>query len=287
MEGRRFRPSRACDAVKLAGAVAVVTGSSSGIGRSTALAFAAEGAGVVLAARRIGMLEEVSSLIAGRGQRALPVACDVSDLPQVEDLQRRTQEALGRCDVLVNNAGIPGGGPFVELSMEQIERIAKVNYLGVLYCTKVFLPMMLSAGRGHVVNVASLAGRFAVPGSSVYSSTKHAVVAFSEALYYELASSGIVVTAINPGLVATEGFPHRDAVKAGRKVLPPDDVARLIVRVVKDGIGPERSIPRWMAALQAFRVLTPGLYRFGLKQVTKRALRPTRARENGFGQGKD
>jgi short-subunit dehydrogenase len=234
----------------------------------------------VLAARREDKLEELAEVIGRRGRRALPVACDVSDLAQVQKLQRKTEEAFGRCDVLVNNAGIPGGGPLAELSMEQIQRVAGVNYLGVLYCTKVFLPRMLGAGHGHIVNVASLAGRFAVPGSSVYSSTKHAVVAFSEALYYELAPSGIVVTAINPGLVATEGFPHRDAVEAGRKVMPPDDVARLIVRVVKEGIGPERSIPRWMAALQAFRVLAPPVYRFGLKQVTKRTLRPTRAGES-------
>jgi short-subunit dehydrogenase len=265
--------------MNLDGAVTVVTGASSGIGRSTALAFAAEGADVVLAARRQDMLEDVATLIAQRGRRALAVPCDVSDLVQVEELQRRTAETFGRCDVLVNNAGIPGGGPFAELSMEQIERIARVNYLGVLYCTKVFLPMMLALGHGHVVNVASLAGRFAVPGSSVYSSTKHAVVAFSEALYYELGPRDIVVTAINPGLVATEGFPHRDALKAGRKVMSPDDVARLIVRVVKEGIGPERSIPRWMAALQAFRVLAPPVYRFGLRQVTRRTLRPTRAGE--------
>jgi len=263
--------------MNVAGAVTVVTGASSGIGRSTALAFATAGADVVLAARRQDKLEEVAAQIAQRGRRALAVPCDVSDLAQVQELHRRTERAFGRCDVLVNNAGIPGGGPFAELSMEQIERIARVNYLGVLYCTKVFLPMMLAAGRGHVVNMASLAGRFAVPGSSVYSSTKHAVVAFSEALYYELGPSGVLVTAINPGLVATEGFPHRDALEAGRKVMSPDDVARLVTRVVKEGIGPERSIPRWMAALQAVRVLAPPVYRFGLRQVTRRTLRPTRA----------
>jgi short-subunit dehydrogenase len=265
--------------VDVPGALVVVTGASSGIGRSTAHAFAAAGADVVLAARREDKLEELATLIQQQGRRALPVACDVSDLSQVERLRARTEETFGRCDVLVNNAGVPGGGPFAELTMEQIQRIAGVNYLGVLYCTKVFLPMMLAARRGHVVNVASLAGRFAVPGSSVYSSTKHAVVAFSEALYYELAPLGIAVTSVNPGLVATEGFPHQDAIEAGRKVMPPHDVARLIVRVVREGIGPERSIPRWMAALQAFRILTPPLYRFGLRQVTKRTLRPTRAGE--------
>jgi len=271
--------------VNLGGAVAVVTGASSGIGRSTALAFAARGADVVLAARREDKLQEVATLVAQRGRKAASVRCDVSDLEQVRELQRKTEEAFGRCDVLVNNAGIPGGGPFAELTMEQIERIARVNYLGVLYCTKVFLPMMLEARRGHVVNVASLAGRFAVPGASVYSSTKHAVVAFSEALYYELGSKGILVTAVNPGLVTTEGFPHRDAVDAGRKVMSSDEVARLIVRVVDEGIGPERSIPRWMAALQAFRVLAPPVYRFGLKQVTKRRLRPTRATEQAGPNG--
>lgn len=265
--------------MNLAGAVAVVTGASSGIGRSTSLALAAEGCDVVLAARRESLLEEVATHVRQRGRRALPVTCDVSDLAQVAELQHRAEETFGRCDVLVNNAGIPGGGPFAQLSIEQIQRIAGVNYLGVLYCTKLFLPMMIAAGRGHVVNVASLAGRFAVPGASVYSSTKHAVVAFSEALYYELAPSGIVVTAVNPGLVATEGFPHHDALEAGRKVMSADAVARLIVRVVKDDIGPERSIPRWMAALQAFRVLTPPLYRFGLRQVTRRTMRPTRAGE--------
>ena len=155
--------------VHLSGSVAVVTGASSGIGRATALALADRGADVVLAARREAMLQDVATLIRQRGRRAEPVPCDVSDLAQVQTLQRRTEEAFGRCDVLVNTAGIPGGGPFAELTMEQIERIARINYLGVLYCTKVFLPMMLSARRGHVVNVASLAGRFAVPGSSVYS----------------------------------------------------------------------------------------------------------------------
>jgi short-subunit dehydrogenase len=88
-----------------------------------------------------------------------------------------------------------------------------------------------------------------------------------------------VVTAVNPGLVATEGFPHRDALEAGRKVMSPDDVARVIIRVIKEGIGPERSVPRWLAGLQAVRVLAPPLYRFGLKRVTKRTIRPTRVDE--------
>jgi short-subunit dehydrogenase len=262
--------------VELTGAVVVVTGASAGIGRATALAFARKGSSVVLAARREHLLEEVADEIRAHGRRALVVRCDVSEWDQVLALASRTVDDFGRCDVLVNNAGIPGGGAFADLSIEQIERVARVNYLGVLYCTKAFLPTMLGAGRGHIVNVASVAGRFAVPGASVYTSTKHAVVAFSEALHYEVGPRGLRVTAINPGLVATEAFPHHEAIERGRLVMQPDTVARVIVRVVERGIAPERSIPRWLAALQAFRVLTPPLYRLGLRQVA-RGRRSTRA----------
>jgi uncharacterized protein len=262
--------------VELAGTVVVVTGASAGIGRATALAFARKGSNVVLAARRERLLKELAEEIRAHGRRALVVTCDVSEWEQVVALASRTVDEFGRCDVLVNNAGIPGGGPFAELSIEQIERVARVNYLGVLYCTKALLPMMLEAGRGHVVNVASMAGRFAVPGASVYTSAKHAVVAFSEALHYEVAPRGLLVTAVNPGLVATEAFPHREAIEHGRLVMQPEAVAKVIVRVVERGIAPERSIPRWLAALQAFRVLTPPLYHFGLRQVARKR-RSTRA----------
>jgi len=236
---------------------------------------------VVLSARRVQLLDELAAEIAEKGGSAMPVVCDVAELDEVRELHRRTMEAFGRADVLVNNAGVPGGGAFADLTVEQVERIVRVNFLGVLYGTKVFLPDMLEAGRGHVVNVASLAGRFAVPGSAVYSGTKHAVVAFCESLNYEVAPRGVKVTAVNPGLVETETFPHRDAIDQGRRVLQPDAVAELIVRVVERGIAPERSIPRVLAAMQLFRVLTPRLYRWGVRQAVQRGMRATRAGEAG------
>ncbi len=260
----------------LRGAVAVVTGASSGFGELTAKLLAKEGASVVLAARRVERLEALAAEIEGRGGRALAVKCDVTEIADLQGLRDRVDEAFGRCDVLINNAGIPGGGRFEDLSLEQIERVIRVNLLGVLFGTKAFLPMMLDRRRGHIVNVASLAGRYATPGASVYSASKHGVVAFSEALYYELGPRGILVTSVNPGFAATEGFPQGRLPSA--LVMPADKVARAIVEVVKEGKGPEVSVPRGMSLWQAFRVLTPPLYRWGVRKATSR-LGSTQANE--------
>jgi len=254
--------------VRLNGAVAVVTGASSGIGEATSLALARAGVTVVLAARREARLHKLADRIGAAGGRAIPVACDVTDTSDVRTLVTAVEQAFGRCDILVNNAGIPGRGSFLEAGEEQIERIVRVNALAVMLMTKAFLPMMLARGRGHVVNVASLAGRFATPGSAVYSATKHAVVAFSEALYYELAPRGVLVTSVNPGLVRTEGFPMTGI--DPRLLIPRERVAGVIVDVVRRGRAPEISIPRWISPLQLFRVALPGPYRWGVRAATER-----------------
>jgi short-subunit dehydrogenase len=264
--------------MELRGSVAVVTGASSGIGWATGWALAGAGSRVVLAARRTDRLDELAGQIRSRGGEALGVRCDVTSVEDLEALRDRTLETFGRCDVLVNIAGIPGGGRFDQLSLEQVERVVATNYLSVVRATKQFLPILLDQGRGHVVNVASLAGRFAVPGSSVYSSTKHAVVAFSEALYYELAPRGVLVTAVNPGLVRTEGFPQR-----GRRrgvLMSPERVAEVIVDVIRRDRAPEVFVPRWVSTLQAARVLAPGPYRWGIRRITRNTFRPTPAPEN-------
>ena len=251
----------------LRGAVVVVTGASSGIGESAALLFAREGSRVVLAARRLERLEALAERIRARGGDALPVRCDVAEPECLEDIAACTKEAYGRCDVLANNAGIPGGGPFRRLTPEQVEHVVRVNLLGVMLGTQAFLPMLVEQGRGHIVNVASLAGRFATPGSSVYGATKHAVVAFSESLYYELKPLGILVTVVNPGFTRTEGFPQKDI--PPRLVMTREHVAAVIVDVVRRGRAPELSVPRALGAAQAFRVLTPPLYLWGVDRATR------------------
>lgn len=253
--------------MELRGSVVVVTGASSGFGELTALRLGRAGADVVLAARRLERLEALAERIAAEGGRALAVRCDVTELDQLTELRDRVASEFERCDALINNAGIRGGGPFETVDAERLDRVIDVNLRGVVLGTKLFLPMMLDRGRGHVVNVASLAGRFATPGAAIYGATKHAVVAFSEALYHELGPKGILVTSVNPGFSPTEGFPV-----TGPSVvrLDPDDVARLIVEVLRKGTAPEISIPRTLAALQAFRVLTPPLYRWGVGTISRR-----------------
>jgi NADP-dependent 3-hydroxy acid dehydrogenase YdfG len=254
--------------VDLRGAVVVITGASSGFGELAAVRFARAGSAVVLAARRLHRLEAIAAWIERRGGRALPVRCDVTDTASLEALRDRVDETFGRCDVLVNDAGVPGGGPFERLGEEDVERVIRTNLLGLIHATRLFLPGMLERGGGHVVNVASLAGRFATPGASVYAASKHGVVAFGEALHHEVAPRGVLVTSVNPGMSRTEGFPQTGVPRA--LLIDPDRVARLIVDVVRRDRAPEVSIPRALAPFQAFRVLTPPLYRWGVRSVVRR-----------------
>ena len=168
--------------MELRGTVAVVTGASAGLGEATAVELARRGAKVVLAARRLDRLEALAERIERHGGRAVAIRCDVGDPDQLEALPAVVAEAIGPCGILVNNAGLPARGSLEELTYEQIEQVVRVNVLGVMWGTRAFLPGMLKRGEGHVVNVASLAGRFAAPGAAVYSATKHAVVGFSRAL---------------------------------------------------------------------------------------------------------
>jgi short-subunit dehydrogenase len=268
---------------RLAGKVCVITGASRGIGEATARAMAARGATVVLAARREDRLAEIGRELRERYGAASWRSCDVTRSEEIEALRDQIEREHGRCDVLVNNAGIPGGGRFEDLSLERIRAVTETNLLSVLAVTKTFLPMLLAA-RGHVVNVASLAGRYALPGAAVYTASKHAVVAFSEALYHELRARGVMVTVVNPGLVATEGFFPADSPLWRDPVvrpfiMKPERVARTIVDVVLRRRGPEVSIPRWLAAPQAARVLAPPLYRAAVSLIAGRRMETARAPE--------
>ena len=189
---------------ELAGKVVAITGASSGIGEATALACAGAGAAVALAARRAERLADLAGRIEGEGGRAVAVTADVGEEEQARAFIARARSDLGRLDVLVNNAGVMLLGPIADAPTEEWRRMIHANVFGVLYCTHAALPLMREQGAGHIVNVSSVAGRFARAGSGVYNLTKFGVGAFSESLRQEGVALGIRVTTIEPGAVATE-----------------------------------------------------------------------------------
>jgi short-subunit dehydrogenase len=251
--------------MEIQGSVAVVTGASSGIGRATALALAKRGAHVVVAARREEKLRELESFIEKSGGKATAVACDVTLPEDIRRLAAVVKEAFGRCDILVNNAGMPAGGPFEDLTHERIDQIVATNVTSVLHATKAFLPMMLRRRRGHVINIASLAGRHAIPGAAIYSATKHAVAAFSESLNMTTESEGVLVTSVNPGFAATESFDGE-----GPRLLrtTPEAIARAVCHAIESGRAPEVSVPGWVSWTW---IVPPSLYRAAIRRFTARS----------------
>jgi NADP-dependent 3-hydroxy acid dehydrogenase YdfG len=194
---------------KLDGKVAVITGASSGIGEATAEALAAQGAAVVVSARREERLADLVGRIEGKGGRTLPVSCDVTDEGQAHALIRRTEEEFGRVDILINNAGVMLLSKVGKGLSDQWRQMFEVNVLGLLYTTDAAIEVMKRQGSGHIVNVSSLAGRKVTRDTSgVYAGTKHAVGAISEGLRQELLDDNIRVTVVEPGAVETELTDH-------------------------------------------------------------------------------
>jgi NADP-dependent 3-hydroxy acid dehydrogenase YdfG len=189
---------------KLDGKVALVTGASSGIGEATALALAAEGARVALAARRADRLENLTKRISDNGGLAMPIIADVADEAQAHDMLLKTNAEWGRVDILVNNAGVMQLGSIDGANTEEWRSMLNINLLGLMYATHAALPLMKTQGGGHIVNISSTSGREVLANAAVYAATKFGVGAFSEALRKEVYTNKIRVTLIEPGAVATE-----------------------------------------------------------------------------------
>jgi NADP-dependent 3-hydroxy acid dehydrogenase YdfG len=199
---------------KLTGCAALVTGASSGIGEATALALAQQGASVALAARRVDRLGDLAGRIRDGGGVALPMEVDVTDRAAAEAAVARAADELGGLDVVVNNAGVMLLGRILPASVDEWERMIRLNVLGLLYCAKAAIPHLLEkAERGprgvaDLVNVSSVAGRQVRLGSGVYNATKHAVGAFSESLRQEVTTRHLRVSLVEPGAVDTELVSH-------------------------------------------------------------------------------
>ena len=190
---------------KLDGKVAVITGASSGIGEATAEALAAEGAAVVVAARREGRLADLVGRIEDSGGRVLAAVCDVTDEGQAHGLIQKAEQEFGSVDILVNNAGVMLLSNVSKGLSDQWRTMFEVNVLGLLYATEAAIKVMKEQGSGHLVNISSVAGRKVTRTSNgVYAGTKFAVNAISEGLRQELIEDNIRVTIVEPGAVATE-----------------------------------------------------------------------------------
>lgn len=214
----------------------VVTGASSGIGAAVAKTLSGEGAKVALAARREDALRGVQAgLEAGAGSLVYPT--DVTDLGQVRALVERAEAELGPVDALVNCAGVMYYTLMKNVRADEWERTVEVNCKGALNCVGAVLPGMIERGRGHIVTITSDAGRVVFPGLAVYSASKFFVEALSKGLRLETAGTGVKVTTVQSGNVATdlldlsgdEEALERFAGPTGARVLDPEDVAASVV----------------------------------------------------------
>lgn len=235
--------------MKLEGAVAVITGGASGIGRACALAMARRGVDVVVADVNEKRMEEVLSELRALGRRGLGVRCDVSRDGELDGLAQRSIGEMGRVDLLMNNAGVVLGGPVEQIPMSDWEWIVGINLLGPVRGVRAFLPHMLERGSGHIVNTASFAGLVAHnPFTIPYDTTKHGVVGFSAGLALYCRPRGIGVSVLCPGYVETNLPENYRFVGLGDTAVGPGRMPDAVVR-------PETVAERVLEAVEADRFL--------------------------------
>lgn len=211
--------------------VVVITGASSGIGEASAVEFAKNGANVVLIGRRKEKLIEVEKKISKYKVSVLVCVCDVSNKYQVQEMSKQVLAKFGKIDILVNNAGFAIYGKVSDLDIEQMESQIATNYFGMVYCIKNFLPKMLEQNYGHIVNVASVAASFGLPGLASYSASKFAMLGFSEGLQHELNGTDVHVTVVSPIMVRTNFFDH-SSFESMPKISPTSLSAKTVAKAV-------------------------------------------------------
>lgn len=250
---------------QLKGKNIVITGASGGIGAEIAKLCAASGANLILIARSIEKLQQLQSELQQKHQIKVEVfQLDVSDTEKVIEVFTAIFAKVGEVDILVNNAGFGVFREAHEATMNEIKGMFEVNVVGLMACTSMVLPKMRERRFGHIINIASQAGKIATPKSSVYSATKHAVLGYTNSLRMELSDYNVLVTSVNPGPIATNFFNIADekgtyVKNVKRYMLQPEYVAKKVVDSMLTKTR-EINLPRWMNLGSVVYVLFPRLF---------------------------
>ena len=236
----------------LTGQVVAITGGARGIGRATAAALIAQGARVAIGDIEASLAETTAQELVG-GTIGLPL--DVTDLASFDAFLQEVETRLGPLDVLINNAGIMPIGPFVEETDATARRMVDINLHGVIFGSKLALERFLPRRRGHIVQIASIAGKAGAADGATYCATKHAVVGLSESIRQELRGSGIDISVVMPIGVNTELYSGLPPIR-GLKTPEPEDVANAIVEALQTGRF-DVFVPKSMAGIARFNALLP------------------------------
>ncbi|MBU1671800.1 MAG: SDR family NAD(P)-dependent oxidoreductase [Actinobacteria bacterium] len=234
--------------------ISLVTGAGSGLGRAIAVELARRGATVVGVDLDVDGLAETAQITEGAQGMCVSRCADVSVRARMEDLAGEVLSEFGRVDILVNNAGVGVGGELVQVPLEDFEWIVGINLMGEVYGTRLFLPGMIERGSGHIVNVASLSGLVPLPFHLPYTTTKYALVGFSEMLAVEVRRHGVGVTLVCPGAIRTN-------IMKGTRTPPGGDPGqerfkeRWAARLEKGGMRPEEVALKVLAAVEKGRFL--------------------------------
>lgn len=213
--------------------IVIITGASSGIGHASAIQFAKNGAKLILVSRNMEKLNKISEDLKKFNVSPFIIECDVSDKTQVNKISKIILDRFGTVDILVNNAGFAIYGSVNKLTVEEIESQMATNYFGMVYFIKNFLPSMIKKKSGHIVNVASVAASFGLPGIAPYCASKFAILGFSEGLKHELKGTGVGITIVSPIMVRTNFFNHpsfKNMPKYSVTSLSPETVAKAVLR---------------------------------------------------------
>ncbi len=251
--------------LRIQGCYVAITGASSGIGEKIAIECAKQGAHLVLLARREELLAKLSERIRNDyGVSCYYYSLDVQDLDSIQEVFTTIESDIGHIDILVNNAGFGIFNSVLHSTLDEMKNMFEVNVYGLIASTKMVLPTMMKRRKGHIINIASQAGKIATPKSSLYSASKHAVLGFTNSLRMEVKHHNVFITSVNPGPIKTNFFTIAD--KQGdyvknveRWMLDPDKVARIIVNSMLTSRR-EINLPAWMNAGSTLYQIMPRLF---------------------------